>query len=54
MSENELTRKIESLGINLNDRECPIVNAICPYRKNYTCKFTRLQRLALGLDCALE
>jgi len=54
MSKGELARKLESLGINLNDKECPVVNAICPFRRNYTCKYTRLERLAMGLDCALE
>jgi hypothetical protein len=49
-----IVEKFKELGVDPNDRECPVINAICPYRKNYKCKYTRLERAILMLDCAFE
>jgi hypothetical protein len=49
-----LKKRLEEEGLKPDDRECPVVNAICPFRKNYKCKYTRLERAILMLDCAFE
>jgi hypothetical protein len=49
-----ILEKMRELGKDPNDRECPVVNAICPYRKNYKCKYSRFERAVLMLDCAYE
>jgi len=48
-----IVERLKELGLE-NNNECPVINAICPYRKNYTCKYTRLERAVLMLDCAFE
>jgi len=49
-----IVERLKELGLDLNDNRCPVVNAICPYRKNYVCKYTRLERAVMMLDCAFE
>jgi hypothetical protein len=50
-----VVERLKEAGLDPDDRECPVINAICPYRKkNFKCKYTRLERALMMLDCAFE
>jgi hypothetical protein len=49
-----IVKRLKEAGLDPNDHECPVVNAICPYRENFKCKYSRLERALMMLDCAFE
>jgi hypothetical protein len=49
-----ILERLRELGKDPDDRECPAINAICPYRKKNKCKYSRLERALMMLDCAFE
>jgi len=49
-----MVERLKELGLDPGDSECPVVNAVCPYRVNQKCKYTRLERALMMLDCAFE
>jgi len=45
---------LKRVGEDPNDRKCPVINTICPYRSKNECAYTRLQRAVMMFDCAFK
>jgi hypothetical protein len=59
VEENPLIKRVEeelrTAKLDPNDDRCPALNIICESRlKGGKCRYTRLQRALIFLDCAFE